>query len=221
MPPKRHVSAATNPAPHQTPPDDFLITSLLGGDSVALQALMDRYDRLVRYAILRGSVQRCRRDPQWLDSVASDTWSGFVQSLRRDPQTRPQSVRAYVVRIARNRTVSALRAGQHHPEPLELDGESGNLTHASDQDDPADSLDRSEWLAALRICLTELDADDRTLVSQLHAITERRWRDAASALDISESTLRSRWERILGRLRTQLQGKVPPEFFAPDRVRSD
>lgn len=221
MPPKRHESAETNSVPPQAPTDDFLITSLLGGDSAALQALMDRYDRLVRYAILRGSAQRCRRDPQWLDSVASDTWSGFVQSLRRDPRSQPQSVRAYLIRIARNRTVSALRAGQHHPEPLDLSGESGNLTHASDQDDPAELLDRSEWLAALRTCLTKLDGDDRTLVSQLGAITERRWRDAAAALEISESTLRSRWERVLGRLRTQLRGKVPPEFFAPPQRRSD
>ncbi len=190
--------------------DDFLVAQLLGGDTVALTELMDRYDRLVRFTVLRQAGQRCHRDPQWLDSVASATWSGFVQSLRRDPDSSPKSIRAYLVQIARNQTVSALRRSP--AEMASLDVNSDRVD--TEADGPGDELERLEGLEVLRTCLAGLDENDRALVSQLGLITQRRWRDAAAALGISESTLRSRWQRVLGRLRAEMRGKGLEDFLA-------
>lgn len=189
------------------PSDEFLITGMLGGDWAALNKLIERYDRLVRYAILRVARDRCVHDPQWLESVASAAWTGFVRSLQRHPDQRPRSVRAYLAAIAKNQVVSALRRS---PSPddgaysLDSVGELISSTH----DDPVDIVSRLELLETMRVCLFELGEDDRTLAGQLTAITERRWQDAAAALGISESTLRSRWKRTLERLRDCVEAKT-------------
>ena len=190
--------------------DDFLVAQLLGGDAVALTELMDRYDRLVRFTVLRQAGQRCHRDPQWLDSVASATWSGFVQSLRRDPDRLPKSIRAYLVQITRNQTISALRRSPVEMASLDVDSDRAD----TEADGPGDALERLEGLELLRTCLAGLDENDRALVTQLGLITQRRWRDAAAALGISESTLRSRWQRVLGRLRAEMRGKGLEDFLA-------
>jgi len=196
------------PDPTTGPSDDFLIAGMLGGDWSALNKLIERYDRLVRYTILRGARERCTHDPQWLESVASATWAGFVRSLQRHHDQRPKSVRAYLAAIARNQVVSALRGGSRpNAAPIAFDSGVEALVTAT-HEEPIDTLSRLELLETLRICLSELADDDRTLAGQLTAITERRWRDAAAALGISESTLRSRWKRTLDRLRDCVRGKT-------------
>jgi RNA polymerase sigma factor (sigma-70 family) len=250
----------------QTPSvdDGFLVASMLAGDAAALNRLIERYDRLVRYTVLRVSQARCARDPQWLESVASATWAGFVRSMRRNPNDPPRNIRAYLVRIARNKTVSALRSEpptveslHDHmatqawtmPPPDDMGTQTGTMPPPDDMatqartmppsdhmatqagtvpraaaeerdvaaelEEPVEILEKLEHLELLRDCLAELGSDDRTLLSQLAAITERRWTQAAEALGISESTLRSRWERTLVRLRRCMERKKGPDSVAP------
>ena len=66
--------------PGQEPSDNELLVAIGRGDPLALRLLMDRFDRLVRYVIYRASRQRCRRDPLWLDSVASEVWTDLCRS---------------------------------------------------------------------------------------------------------------------------------------------
>ncbi len=198
-----------DPSPAANAPDDgFLVASVVGGDEPALRKLMDRYDRLVRFAVFRAARQRCARDPEFLESVASATWAGFVQSLRKNPDRPRDSVRAYLSFIARNQTVSALRRDAGDPPILSLDAGEG-LDLPDQLEEPAEMVANLEDLETLRACLAECDPDDRTLIGQLPAITERRWRDAAEALNLAESTLRSRWTRLLERLRARLTQKNP------------
>jgi RNA polymerase sigma factor (sigma-70 family) len=203
-----------------SPTDDFLIACMLGGDHAALLKLMDRYDRLVRYTIFRASRDRCAHDPQWLESVASATWAGFVQSMRRHPDDRPRLLATYLARIARNHTVSAIRAVNTTSELTSQDDDVESLSIAADIDEPGEEVGRLELLEALRACIETLDDDDRVLASQLAAITERRWKDAADALRLKESTLRSRWKRTLERLRECVERKTG-ETIAPGDVSGD
>lgn len=204
-----------------SPDDGFLITSMLGGDSAALNKLMDRYDRLVRYTVLRSSRERCVRDPEWLESVASATWTGFVRSMQHDPESPPASLRAYLVRIARNQVVSALRSDRHNEASVSLETDDDHLFIAAQLEKPVDTLSRLELLEVLRGCLAELSADDRTIVSQLQAITERHWKEASNALGISESTLRSQWQRTLERLRGCVKRRMTAESFAQGGLGGD
>ncbi len=202
------------------PSDAFLIAGMLGGDSAALRKLMDRYDRLVRYAVFQAARQPCLRDPQWLDAVASATWQGFVQSMRRAGGQTPDSLTAFLARIARNQAISALRRNTGGERTLSLDAGSEEFTGESESEGPVETLARLELLEAVQACLAGLSEDDRTVATQLGAITERRWKEAAGALGIAESTLRSRWKQVLGRLRGCVEGKTG-NSFAPGDDASD
>ncbi len=204
-----------------SPTDDFLISSVLGGDTAALNELMDRYDRLIRYTILRASKDHCLRDPQWLESIASAAWIGFIRSIRQNPRVRPRSLRAYLVRIARNQVVSALRAAPRDAGSLSAERSGNESSITAEMEEPVETLSRLELLGVLKTCLDELALDDRTMVTQLHAITERRWKDAAVALGVSESTLRSRWQRLLERLRACVKRKTAARSLAPGGLGDD
>lgn len=218
-------SGTASPMPHRVE-DDFLIASLAGGDASALNELMDRYDRLVRFAIFRASRDRCRQDPQWLDSIASATWTGFVISLRRDPEDRPRTVKAFLVRIARNQVVSALRKASTEKATVSIN-DRGNVELTATQENHVDLLARLELIEAIRACLSALDSDDRPLAAQWPVIIERRWREAAGVLGVPESTLRSRWKVLLERLRDCVERKTgcspdpSAEKLAPRRSESD
>lgn len=201
------------------PDDAFLMASVVGGDEAALRKLMDRYDRLVRYVVFRAARQRCALDPMFVESVASASWAGFVQSLSKNPDRLPESAKAYLALIARNQTVSALRQDKGKPVVVSLDAAEG-LDPPDQLDDPTEQLSNLEELELLRVCLAECDQGDRLLIGQLHAITERRWLEAANELDLKESTLRSRWARLLARLRARLAQKTP-KSFAPASTKGD
>ncbi len=100
---------------------------------------------------------------------------------------------------------------------MELAADSGI---AADTNDPLDELAELEGLNAVRACLDALEGDDRALVAQLEAITERRWKDAAQALGMKESTLRSRWQRVLERLRACMAERTDKPF-APGESAGD
>jgi RNA polymerase sigma factor (sigma-70 family) len=197
-----------------------LLAGVAGGDEAALRKLIDRYDRLVRYAIFRATKDRCAKDPHWLDAIASNTWAGFVTSVRRNPAKLPQSPKAYLVRIARNQVVSALRRS---PAVEETGGSTDDLESAAvaaPLEEPGELLERLELIEVVQECLAELGPDDRTLAEQLEAITDRKWREASAALGLSESTLRSRWKRVLDRLRQCVERKTGVDV-APQRPAGD
>jgi RNA polymerase sigma factor (sigma-70 family) len=197
------------------------VAAAIHGDDAALRTLMDRYDRLVRYTIFRTAKRQCVRDPQWLDTVASDSWTGLLQSLRRAPGKRPTSLPTYLTAITRNQTLSALR--RLRPGPSDPPRQSGS-EHMADltapHPEPVDFLSDLDSLALLRECLADLPEADKIILSQLNAITQRRWNEAGEALGMSESTLRSRWKRILDRLR-ECVARKSGGGVAPEDDRSD
>ncbi len=212
----RSPDSESGKVPASSPSDDFLVAGMLGGDEAALTELMDRYDRLVRYTVFRASREHCRQDPQWLESVASATWAGFVRSMQRDPDNLPRSLSAYLVRIAKNQVISALRSRHTESATLSIDADLSDPYLTSELEEPIETLSQLEHLEALRDCFSELGPEDRTMLTQLSAITERRWKDAAEALALKESTLRSRWLNVLARLRKCLERKAAQESFARD-----
>ncbi len=206
-------TAGAGPAPDRGPDDAFLVASARAGDSAALSRLMDRYDRLVRYTVFRTARAECERDPQWLDSLASETWTGFVQSLQRHPDTTPERVSTYLIQIARNRTLSSLR--HRRPAASSLDDSTGPAGALASEDEGADvRVERLEELAALRDCVAGLPAAEQALMGQLGPITDRSWGQAAAALGMAESTLRSRWKNVMQALTRCMAGKTAGKTLA-------
>ena len=219
MPAKHPSRNVFSQSPHE-PDDNFLLTSILSGDEVALQALIKRYDRLVRYTIYHASKKYCQKDPQWLETVASNTWMGLMQSLRRNPSSLPLNLLTYLLKIAHNQALTAIRQDQSHQMSPSSDDFINNLHIKDTLDSPDQLLSDIEELEILRVCIAALDEDHRRLISQLDAITNRRWKEAANALGMQESTLRSRWVRVkeqLSRCMKEKSGKS----FAPEQSECD
>ena len=189
------------------PADNELFERVAQGDPVALRLLMDRYDRLVRYTIYRASRQRCHRDPLWLDSVASEVWTDLCRSLQRSESQPVEHVHSYFIQITRRRAIDALR--RRGAAPLGGgDSDPGESAQAiSQQEDTVDILAGLEEVSALRDCMAQLDEPDRLLCGEIADLTGGRWRAVAERLGVPESTLRSRWARVLDRLRTCLEKK--------------
>lgn len=188
--------------------DRALLGRLVNGDERALREIMKRYDRLVRYTIFRGCRDRCAADPDWLDARASETWTGFVQSARRPSFQPPDDLPTYLIQIARNKCLDALRIARAIVSQT-LSGDDENLSQlAAEHEDTAVIAERLDDLAALRECMAGLDDQDRAICGQLPLIMERRWKEAADNLGLAESTLRSRWEKVLQTLRDRLGRKI-------------
>lgn len=194
--------------------DSRLLDRLVRGDERAFAALLDRYDRLVRFTIFRTARAECARDPQWLDGVASATWMGFVQTIRRRGIGGIRSLRIYLIQIARNQALTA-RRGTTRIDAVGLD-QALESAEPVVEGEMAELLDRWTDLSALNKCIEMLPADDRTLLGQVLAISERRWREAADALGLPESTLRSRWKKLLEKLRQCMMRNRPEGLFAPE-----
>jgi len=186
--------------------DGFLVTAVAAGDAAALRQLMQRYDRAVRYAIFKRSQTLCSQDPHWLDSIASESWAALVTGLRNRPDDPPKSVRSYLLRVAQNRCISAIRSRRAGLVDEALAGPI--VDELGHEDDPSDNMAQLELIEALRACIGRLDDESQRMAGQLEAITGRKWKAASHALGMSESTLRSRWGRVLDELRVCVAQKT-------------
>ncbi|MCH7701489.1 MAG: hypothetical protein IID37_07355 [Planctomycetes bacterium] len=193
-----------DPPSHQAPADHELIADLKRGNGDALRTLMARYDRLVRFAIYRGSRAECQRDPAWLDSIASEVWTGFVGTLGRNPDSVPRELKTYFIQIARHKCIDALRRGRRGHAALSQGArELDDLSTA--QQSVSETMSIAEEVARLRWCVSQLSPEDQALCSQIPQIVERRWRDVGRAVGLAESTVRSRWPGVVQRLKICLE----------------
>lgn len=199
--------------------DQALVRGVLAGDAHAFQRLIDHYDRLVRYAIFHGFKTHCARDPSFLDARASEVWSGFVESIRRAGSAPGGTLKAYLTRIARNKCSDYLRRARRDPAAPAAGGTDAPAAEqpVARDADPLATLIDFEQIEVLRRCIDGLPQSDRNLLQELDLITNSRWSEAARRLEMAESTLRSRWDRLVTRLRTCVEKNLPeiPESFAP------
>jgi RNA polymerase sigma factor (sigma-70 family) len=181
--------------------------ALLGGDAAALNRLIRRYDRLVRFTVFRVSKSRSLADPHWVDTIAADTWTGFVRSIQRDTDRIPASLKTYLIQTARNRCISAIRSTRLAPASLDEAADEVSAL-AAGAADPGAEMGRLEELEALRSCVDSLSEEQRRLYAHCDAITERRWVEVARTLGEAESTVRSRWKKVLESLHDCVRSKL-------------
>ena len=179
--------------------DARLVRGVLAGDADSLRQLIDHYDRLIRYTVHRSASTACRRDPSFLDACASDAWLGFVESIRRLGSGPNGSLGPYLVQIARNKCLDHLRRVARTPSTEAFEEKAATIT--ADNLDPLSVLLDLERADVLRSCIQKLGDEDRKLLQEMELVADRRWKEAAQRLGEPESTLRSRWDRMLDRLR--------------------
>lgn len=189
------------------PSDGQLMSRIAAGDPMGLRLLMDRYDRLVRFTIYRTSRQRCGRDPIWMDSVASEVWTDMCRALRARKSPQIENMKSFFIQMTRRRCIDALRRPANAPLGGQGPTEPNEMQPIAETEDTLEVLADLEELSALRQCILALGEQDRGLCGEIAAIMAGRWREAAARLAMPESTLRSRWARVLDRLRVCLEKK--------------
>ena len=192
--------------------DADLVERLCDGEGGALRELMARYDRLVRYAVFRLCRSECLQDPTFLDARASEAWTGFVRSVQRSESALPVNIKTYLIQIAKNKCADALR----RPEGTAGGEAEGLRNELSQIEAPATAtielLIRAEEVLALRECIDSLTPADKKIYGQLEHLVAGRWKQAANALGMPESSLRSRWSAVLGKLKACLSKKTAINF---------
>lgn len=164
-------------------------------------------EAVVRHAYL---VARRIVAPELAHDVAQDTWIKYQGQVVKDgPDWEARRARAWIWSVASNAARSMLRkkSPQIGLEPEQLD------TAASGAD-VADGVVEDESLTlrkelAWRI-LAGLPRRDRELLTLRH-LDGRSWNDVARILDENPRTVRSRYSRLLARLKDRPIACLPAE----------
>lgn len=144
------------------------------------------------------------------ETAADVTQQAFITAYQKIHSLRGGSFRAWIFRIARNRSIDELRYRRRH-SMLRLDGElqdeeAPNLLTIlpADAPLPEEAIIQSEQAELLLELLDSLPEHFRQ-VSQLVEIYEMDYQEAASVLNVPLGTLKSRLARVRLRMRELIE----------------
>jgi RNA polymerase sigma-70 factor (ECF subfamily) len=182
-------------ATFERPTDTELIGRILSGDMRALETLMRLHNR----TLFRTARAILRDDAEAEDAVQD----AYLQAHRKLGSFRGESkLSTWLVRIAANEALMRRRRIPRLAEPPELEG-------VSDAPGPQDDAERAEMRRLLEAHIDALPDGYRT-VFVLRALEELSVEETAAALGIPQATVRSRYFRARGLLRTWMAGDVGP-----------
>jgi RNA polymerase sigma-19 factor, ECF subfamily len=173
-----------------------LLGRLKSGDQAAFDAIFRAH-----YAHLVGFAQGMLRDRATAEDVAQEVMLELWR--RREDLVISESLRAYLLRATRNRSLNQLRHAnvERRAEPRLVGEESVNATGAS-------QLVASELKTALAEAVAELPPACRE-VFQLSRGQGLRYAEIASTLGISVKTVESQMGKALRHLRGRLAAWLP------------
>ncbi len=165
-----------------------LVARALAGDVLALEQIILAYNRdMARICVI------VTGDPSVADDAVQSAWElawRKLHTLRDAERLRP-----WLMAIAANEARAIVRRQRRHVV-VEIDvADVGVHDH-----DPAGWTERADLRSALR----RLSPDDRTILA-LRYIADVDFAEVGRAVGLSASGARTRHERLLGRLRTELQ----------------
>ena len=181
--------------------DEILMAQIQQGDDDAIDALIVKYERLLR-AIING---QGITHPDDENDVFGDICFAFVKQVRNDP-TAIREVDKWLKQVARNKCADFGRAAQKHQHAVEV---AADIRYAAVDRESRRELSRGSRGEVALMFLEELDAKyvdvlklwDKGLTSA--QIGER--------LGIPENTVKSRKTTIRKRLAEALREFSPPE----------
>jgi RNA polymerase sigma factor (sigma-70 family) len=165
------------------------IEQAAAGDARALAQIIARYHE----DMARVCVVVCGGDADIAADAVQSAWPVAWRKLGRLREA--SSLRSWLVAIAANEARQIMRR-EHRRRVVEV-----SVIHSSPYEE--DPQGRAA-LADLGVALRRLGADDRSLLA-LRYVSGLDSNEIGSALGISASGVRSRLERLLGRLRTELR----------------
>jgi RNA polymerase sigma-70 factor (ECF subfamily) len=172
-------------------PDAALLERARRGDDGAFRALVVRYEPVVAATVI-GMLGRGAD----ADDVGQETFVRLHRSL--DRFRGEASLKTYLVRIAMNLSLNALRARRRAARRFVRDADAPELAVA-----PAEPGGEAELRAAVRAAVGRLGPKHRPVVV-LRMLEGMSTRETAQALGVPEGTVLSRLSRALRELRTHL-----------------
>ncbi len=164
--------------------DEYLVLCAQDGQSIALEALVDRWQaRLLRHA------RRLLGDDAPARDAVQESWISMVKGLRRLDD--PARFRAWAFRIVTRRCADVQR-GEARRRQIERQAERPK------QPAPAPELDE------LQRALARMAPARRALLS-LHYLEQMPLREIAEVLELPEGTVKSRLFHARKELKEQLQ----------------
>ena len=203
-------SALTAAAP---PADTELVERIRAGDTAAMEALMRRHNR-----ILYRTARAILKDDAEAEEAVQDAYLkafGALEGFRAESK-----LSTWLVRIAANEALMRRRRRMRGAEVIPLNGMEEPMDHA---EGPEQAAGRGELRRVLEARIDRLP-DDYRAVFVLRALEELSVEDTASALDIPEATVRTRFFRARALLRDSLAREVDltlENAFAFDGERCD
>ncbi|HEX7249457.1 MAG TPA: RNA polymerase sigma factor [Burkholderiales bacterium] len=203
-------SALTAAAP---PADTELVERIRAGDTAAMEALMRRHNR-----ILYRTARAILKDDAEAEEAVQDAYLkafGALEGFRAESK-----LSTWLVRIAANEALMRRRRRARGAEVIPLNGMEEPMDHA---EGPEQAAGRGELRRVLEARIDRLP-DDYRAVFVLRALEELSVEDTASALDIPEATVRTRFFRARALLRDSLAREVDltlENAFAFDGERCD
>ena len=202
-------------APGEGPPphdDRALASRIARGDDGAFMTVYDRYGDM-----LFGTALRFFRDRDTAADIVQET---MMAVWRRSDQYDPEhgSLGAWMLGIARNRSIDRLRAEARRPKVVRPAADSGGASDASDplawtglalvaeeRDEPATEADRRWIRSLLSTTMSEMRAEERDVLvlAYDHGLSQS---EIAERLGVPIGTVKSRTRRALAGLRDRLQG---------------
>jgi RNA polymerase sigma-70 factor (ECF subfamily) len=177
--------------------DDRLVRDALAGQQDAYTALLQRYERQVFSVIVR-----LVQDPGVAEELAQET---FLKAFRRlDSFDQRRGFSAWLLRIAHNTAVDALR--RRGPQTLGIDaGPEGNSPAvASSEPGPARRTEQRFLVRDLAAALARLRAEHR-LALMLRVQEAESYQQIAYVMGVSESTAKSYVHRARRRLSDEMR----------------
>jgi RNA polymerase sigma-70 factor (ECF subfamily) len=201
------LSAAAPPA------DSELVERIRAGDTAAMEALMRRHNR-----ILYRTARAILKDDAEAEEAVQDAYLkafGALAGFRAESK-----LSTWLVRIAANEALMRRRRRSRSAEVIPLNGMEEPMDHA---EGPEQAAGRGELRRVLEARIDRLP-DDYRAVFVLRALEELSVEDTASALDIPEATVRTRFFRARALLRDSLAREIDltlENAFAFDGERCD
>ena len=182
------------------PSDELLLAQIQNGDDDAMEALIEKYEKLLR-AIITGEGITNRDDE---DDVFADICFALVKQVRKDA-TAIRKVDKWLKQVARNECANFGRAAKKHQEAMALGADIRRAAVDREarrglQDEFSDDavMDIIEELGPKYVAVIELWGQRYTSAE----IGER--------LGIPENTVKSRKTKIRKRLKEAFPDRLPP-----------
>ena len=182
--------------------DEILMAQIRNGDDDAIDALIVKYERLLR-AIING---QGITHPDDENDVFGDICFAFVKQVRNDP-TAIREVDKWLKQVARNKCADFGRAAQKHQHAVEV---AADIRYAAVDRESRRELSRGSRGEVAMMFLEELDAKYVDVLK----LWEKGLTSAqiGECLGIPENTVKSRKTTIRKRLAEALR-----EFSAPEK----